>query len=228
MIAILRWLLLLAYLPLAHVAGSRHAPEIAALALADLVLVLLIESLLRPRLWAWLLAAALAAVLALSAHAAWTLPALLLVPPLFLAVIGGCFLRSLRPGRTPLIAKPIAAIYGLTPATLSPAHARYARRLTFAWGAVLAALAVANAALALFVVPDGVLARAGWASSFAISGALGPQLAPLITWGVLIAFATGEYQWRKRVFPVRPYRNACEFARRMAALGPAFWREFFR
>ena len=226
MIAILRWLLLLAYLPLAHVAESRHAPDLAALALADLALVLLIDSLFRPRLWAWLLAAALAALLSISAHAAWTLPALLLVPPLFLAVIGGCFLRSLRPGRTPLIAKPIAAIYGLTPDTLSVPYARYARHLTLAWGAVLAALAVANAALALFSVPDGVLARAGWPSPFAIPG--GPLFAPLLTWGVLIVFAIGEYQWRKRVFPVRPYRNAFEFARRMVALGPAFWREFFR
>lgn len=226
MIAILRWLLLLAYLPLAHVAESRHAPGLAALALADLALVLLIESLFRPRLWAWLLAVVLAAVLSISAHAAWTLPALLLVPPLFLAVIGGCFLRSLRPGRTPLIAKPIAAIYGLTPDTLPVPYARYARRLTLAWGAVLAALAVVNAGLALFAVPDGVLARAGWPSPFTTPG--GPLLAPLLTWGVLIVFAVGEYQWRKRVFPVRPYRNACDFARRMVALGPAFWREFFR
>lgn len=226
MIAILRWLLLLAYLPLAHVAESRHAPDLAALALADLALVLLIEPLSRPRLWAWLLAAVLAAGLSVAAHAAWTLPALLLVPPLFLAVIGGCFLRSLRSGRTPLIAKPIAAIYGLTPSTLSMSYARYARRLTLAWGVVLSALAVVNAALALFAVPDGLFARAGWPSPFTIPG--GPLLAPLLTWGVLIVFAVGEYQWRKRVFPVRPYRNACEFARRMAALGPAFWREFFR
>jgi hypothetical protein len=30
------------------------------------------------------------------------------------------------------------------------------------------------------------------------------------------------------VFPVRPYGNVVDFARKMAALGPAFWRDFFR
>jgi hypothetical protein len=27
---------------------------------------------------------------------------------------------------------------------------------------------------------------------------------------------------------VRPYRNIVDFVRQMAALGPAFWRDFFR
>jgi uncharacterized membrane protein len=227
-IAILRLALLAAYLPLAWVAEARHAPTLAAVALADLALLLLIEPLLRPRVRAWLLAIALAALLFAPASAAWTLPALWLVPPLFLAIVGGLFLRSLRPGRTPLIAKAIAAIYGLTPDTLPAPHARYARRLTFAWGALLAALAVANAVVALVAVPDGVLAQSGRVPPFSIDGDRGAFHAQLLTWGALLAFAVVEFQLRKRVFPVRPYRNAFDFARRMAALGPGFWREFFR
>ena len=37
-----------------------------------------------------------------------------------------------------------------------------------------------------------------------------------------------EFQYRKRRFPRRPYRNAAGFARQMAALGPAFWRDLLR
>jgi hypothetical protein len=53
-------------------------------------------------------------------------------------------------------------------------------------------------------------------------------IANIGNYGLLLGFAAVEFQWRKRVFPVRPYRNAFDFARRMAALGPGFWRDFFR
>ncbi len=35
------------------------------------------------------------------------------------------------------------------------------------------------------------------------------------------------YVYRKRRFPDRPYRNLPDFPRRMAALGPGFWRTLF-
>ena len=41
-------------------------------------------------------------------------------------------------------------------------------------------------------------------------------------------FMLAEFQYRKRRFPQRPYRDAIEFARKMAALGPGFWRDLLR
>lgn len=228
MIAILRLLLLVAYVPLAHFAGVRHSPTLAALALADLLLLFLIDGLLHGRARAWLLLIAGGAGLVALARTPHALLPLLLVPPLFTALIGACFLRSLRPGRTPLIAKPIAAIYGLTPDTLPPAHARYARGLTLAWALLLAVLTALNLVLALIAVPDGVLARLGVAAPLTVTHAEWSLIANIGNYGLLLGFAAVEFQWRKRVFPVRPYRNAFDFARRMAALGPGFWRDFFR
>ena len=52
--------------------------------------------------------------------------------------------------------------------------------------------------------------------------------ANLLNYGLVGGFMLGEYQYRKRRFPRRPYRNGLDFARRMAALGPAFWRDLLR
>src|SRR4051794_13097177 len=55
----LRLLLALAYPLLAHLAGARHDPALAAIALADLGLVVLLQPLLQRRIGAWLLLAAI-------------------------------------------------------------------------------------------------------------------------------------------------------------------------
>jgi len=227
-IAASRLLLLPGYVLLAHLAGARQSPVLAALALADLALLVLIEGLVARRPSAWLAAVAVAAVLVPLAGSSWALTPLLLVPPLFTALIGGCFLRSLRPGRVPLVRKAVAALYGTTPDGLSPAHRAYTRGLTLAWGLMLSLLTVVNLGLALVAVPDGVLARLGVAAPFTVTAEQWSLIANVANYGVLGVFAVAEYQVRKRVFPVRPYRNAIDFARRMAALGPAFWRDFFR
>jgi len=227
-IAASRLLLLPGYVLLAHLAGARQSPVLAALALADLALLVLIEGLVARRPSAWLAAVAVAAVLVPLAGSSWALTPLLLVPPLFTALIGGCFLRSLRPGRVPLVRKAVAALYGTTPDGLSPAHRAYTRGLTLAWGLMLSLLTVVNLGLALVAVPDGVLARLGVTAPFTVTAEQWSLIANVANYGVLGVFAVAEYQVRKRVFPVRPYRNAIDFARRMAALGPAFWRDFFR
>jgi uncharacterized membrane protein len=227
-IAGLRLLLLLAYLPLAHFAGARHSPLLAALALGDLVLLLLIDGLLRPRLAAWLALVLAAAGLMLLAHSPYALLPLLLVPPLFTALVAIWFARSLRPGRVPLITRVVAALYRQTLDALSPRHHRYARNLTLAWSLLLAAMTLLNLALALIAVPDGMLARLDITAPVTVTGEQWSLIANLANYGVLGGFALIEYQVRKFVFPVRPYRNVVDFARQMAALGPAFWRDFFR
>ena len=69
----LRLGLLLAYLPLAHLAGSRQSGGWAALALGSLVLMLLLEPLLQRRPAAWAGLAATAAALWCVAHTPWAL-----------------------------------------------------------------------------------------------------------------------------------------------------------
>jgi len=227
-IAALRLLLLPGYVLLAHLAGARQSPVLAAVALADLALLVLIEQLAAGRPAAWLAAVAIAAGLVPLAGSSWALTPLLLVPPLFTALIAGGFLRSLRPGRVPLIRKVVAALYGTTPDGLSPAHRAYTRGLTLAWGLMLSLLTAINLTLALVAVPDGLLARVGVAAPFTVTAEQWSLVANVANYGLLGVFALIEYQVRRVVFPVRPYRNAAEFVRRMAALGPAFWRDFFR
>lgn len=228
MIAAFRLLLLPGYVLLAHLAGARQSPTLAVAALADLALLVLIEGLVARRPAAWLAAAAVAAVLVPLAGSSWALTPLLLVPPLFTALIAAGFLRSLRPGRVPLIRKVVAALYGTPPDELSPAHRAYTRRLTLGWGLMLSLLTAINLTLALVAVPDGLLARIGVAAPFTVTAEQSSLVANVANYGLLGVFALVEYQVRRVVFPVRPYRNAAEFVRRMAALGPAFWRDFFR
>lgn len=228
MIGAFRLLLLPGYVLLAHLAGARQSPTLAVAALADLALLVLIEGLVARRPAAWLAAAVVAAVLVPLAGSSWALTPLLLVPPLFTALIAAGFLRSLRPGRVPLIRKVVAALYGTPPDDLSPAHRAYTRRLTLGWGLMLSLLTAINLTLALVAVPDGLLARAGVAAPFTVTAEQWSLVANVANYGLLGVFALVEYQVRRVVFPVRPYRNAAEFVRRMAALGPAFWRDFFR
>lgn len=228
MIAALRLLLLAAYLPLAHFAGIRHSPMMAALALGDLALLVLIEPLLRRRLAAWLTLAATVLVLIALAHSRFALTPLLLVPALFTAMVSGWFARSLRPGREPLIAKVVSALYAQSGMPLSPRHHSYTRHLTLAWALLLALMTLVNLTLALIAVPDGVLAQFGIDAPVTVTNAQWSLIANVANYGVMGGFMLIEFQLRKWVFPVRPYRNAFDFARRMAALGPAFWRDFFR
>ena len=103
-----------------------------------------------------------------------------------------------------------------------------ARRLTAAWAGLLAFLALANAALALCAVPGGVLYSFGHEPPVAVSHAAWSWFANLLNYGLVGGFMLAEFQYRKRLFPQRPYRNGVDFARQMAALGPAFWRGLLR
>lgn len=225
---LLRLLLLALYAPLAHFAGTLQSPTLAVLALGDLALLVLIDGLLRRRLGAWLALTVSAITLVALARSRYALMPLLLVPPLFTAMIAWWFARSLRPGREPIIAKVVGALYARAGMPLSARHRRYTRGLTVAWAVLLALLTVVNLILALIAVPDGVLMRLGIQASVTVTNAQWSLVANIANYGVLGGFALIEYQVRKFVFPVRPYRNIVDFARQMAALGPAFWQDFFR
>lgn len=222
-----RLLLALAYPWLAHAASTRGSSALAIIALADLALVILIDPLLRLRGWAWMTALLVALGLwrlSLSAHA--LLP-LLLVPVAVLAFIAWMFGRTLRPGRVPLITRIVAALEAMPAAQLAPELQRYTRRLTAAWAAMLATLALVNLMLALIAVPRGLLASIGIAAPWVVTETQWSWMANLLNYGLVAGFFVGEYLFRKRVFPGR-YRNFLDFMRRMGSLGPAFWATLLR
>jgi uncharacterized membrane protein len=227
-IVVLRLLLAIAYPLLAHRASVDGDNALAAVALLDLALIVLLEPLARWRGWAWVL-------LALSVAGLWALrdgdvPVLLLLAPpmLFAAWVSWFFGRSLRPGRVPLISRIVAALEACEPSALKPELQRYTRRLTFAWALLLGLLALADGVLALIAVPDGVLARLGQPPVLSVSQQAWSWFANLLDYGILGGFFLGEYLLRQRLFPDPPYRNFLDFLRRMGQLGPAFWRELFR
>jgi uncharacterized membrane protein len=224
----LRMSLLLAYLPLAHFAGSRSSPMLAALALADVALIVLIEGLLAGRARAWIAMLAVLATIGGLVATGWAFIPLLLMPVLCLVLAATWFARSLAAGREPLITRIVAALYRQSGHELTPTHQRYTRRLTALWAGLLALLAAINLGLALLAVPDGVLARLGVSAPLTVTQAQWSLFANLLNYGIVGGALVVEYHWRKRVFPQRPYRNFVEFVRRMAALGPTFWRDVFR
>jgi uncharacterized membrane protein len=194
--------------------------------LFDLALIVLLQPLVQRRGWAW-------AVLALVAAALWRLAPtsvpqlLLLVPPLlFTALVAWFFGRSLRAPRVPVITRIVAALERCEPAQLPPPLLTYTRRLTATWAGVLLSLCLANGVLALIAVPDGVLARLGHAPVLTVSQTTWSWFVNLLDYGFVGGFFIGEYLLRKRWFPDR-YRSFADFLQRLAALGPAFWRELF-
>lgn len=228
LIMLLRVVLAVAYPLLAHRASVDANNALAMVALLDLVLVVLLEPLLRARVWAWLL-------LALACAGLWAmrgsdLPVVLLLgpPALFAALISWFFGRSLRGGRVPVITRIAAAMEGCRPDALEPRLLRYTTRLTLAWAVLLAVLALADTALAVIAVPDGVLARLGYPPVISVSQQAWSWFANLLDYGILAVFFVGEYLLRKRWFPDPPYRNFVDFLRRMGQLGPGFWRDMFR
>lgn len=220
--------LAIAYSPLAHWANASGRPELAVLAAASLVLMVLAEPLARWRPWAWLLTAVLLAALV----PLWDSPRALLLlaapPVVFTGWVGWFFGRSLLAGRTPLITKIVQALYLQAGQAISAEQRRYTRRLTAAWAGLLFALAALYLVLGLCAVPGGVLMQLGLRPPLAVPETTASLVANLLGYGVIGGFFLGEYLMRGRWFPERPYRNLPDFLRQMAALGPAFWRDLLR
>ena len=225
--AVLRLLLAIAYPLLAHWASHDGGGWPAAIALIDLALIVQIEALLHLRVGAWLVFAAIVAGLAAIAHTAYPQLLLLSPPVLFTGALAWWFARSLRAPREGLITRIVAALDACAPSQLPADVYRYSRQLTAIWAWLLDGLALANAALAMIAVPGGVLARLGQTPPIAIGQDQWSLFANLLNYGIVGGFFVGEYQFRKRLFRDRPYRNFWDFLRRMGGLGPAFWRSLF-
>lgn len=229
-VAVLRVILAIAYPLLAHwasTADAAHAGAIAALALADLAVIVLLQPLARRHGGAWALLVLVLAGLVPLARGPYA-PMLLLAPPmLFTGMLAWWFGRTLRAGRVPLITRIVAALERRPAAQLQPPLLQYTRRLTAAWAGLLALLALTNAVLALLAVPGGILARLGHTPAWAIERAHWSWFANLIDYGLVGLFFCAEFWWRQRRFPGR-YRDFGDFLRRMGGLGPAFWRDFLR
>ena len=227
MILALQALLALAYTVLAHLSSSLDSAVLGAVALALLALMLVLAPLLRLRWWAWLvLALELAGVLALYRAGLVRAP-MLLVPVAFVALIAWWFARSLCAGRVPLITRIVSALDGVTPDAMAVDLRRYTRGLTAAWAWLLVGLAMVNLALAVLAVPDGLLATLGLDSPLPISRTQWSWFANICNYGIVGGFFIAEYNLRKRRFPGR-YDSFLHFLRKLAALGPAFWRDFLK
>ncbi len=221
-------LLAVAYPLLAHLAAAREDRLLATLAVANLVLLVLLEPLSHGRRWAYVaLAVCLAGLwwLAGTPHAML----LLLAPPVvFTGILAWWFGRSLCDGSVALITRIVTALYRQADAPVTPRLLAYTRQLTAAWATLLALLTLVNLALAMNAVPDGVLYRMGIAPPLPISNAQWSWFANLLNYGIVGGFMAAEYVYRKRVFTERPYRNFADFLRQMARLGPTFWRDLLR
>lgn len=222
-----RLALALAYPALAHHASVRHDGVLAALALFDIAVFVLLDALLQRRAWAWTAVLAIAAGLAAGAHSRFIHLPLLLMPTAFVALVAWTFGRTLRAGSTPLITRIVSAVEHLPPDQVDAVLRDYTRKLTATWAAMLGGLAVANFLLALCAVPGGLLDGLGIAPPLAISPQAWSWFANALTYGLIGGLFVGEYYYRVRRFPGR-YTSFLDFLRRMAVLGPAGWREVLR
>ncbi|HST45386.1 MAG TPA: ketosynthase [Luteimonas sp.] len=216
-----------AYALFAHAASATGDARYALAALLALVLMLLVAALAARRAWAWIALPVLVGGCWLLYRAGLAGLPLLLVPVAFVVVIAWLFARSLRSPHGPLITRILAGLEGV-PWREVPAELRtYTRRLTAAWAGVLGAMGACNLALALVASPGGLLESLGVAPPFTITRTQWSWFANLLNYGVVGGFFIGEYVLRNRWFPAR-YRSFFDFLRQMAALGPAFWKDFLR
>ena len=227
MILLVRTAFAVVYSLLAHLASARHDPALAASALVVLIVLVLIAPLVQGRIAAWVGLVAGAAGAVLLAQTPYAHVPLLLVPFAFVALVAWWFARSLRRGRVPLISKIVAALERTSAEELAPELRRYTRALTAAWAVLLTVIGVSNLTLALIATPAGLLAQFGVQAPVTVTQTQWSWFANLLDYGIMGSFMVGEYLYRKRRFPGR-YKNAADFARRLAALGPAFWRDFLR
>lgn len=223
MIRALSPILSIVYLLLAHLASIFGQPGFALVAGIVLVLLVLMQPLRRARAWAWLaLGGATALVFALARLELAMLP--LYAPPvLFNLFFAWLFGRTLARGSRSLIER-IARLLEPADGPLDPDVQRYCRRLTAGWTFVFLALATINLVLALFAVPDGLLASAGVTTAINVPQALWSWFANVINYLVVGVFFVAEYFWRRHRFPAMPWRTFRAFCRRMASLPAGVWR----
>lgn len=145
---------------------------------------------------------------------------LLYLPPVVINLgLAWLFGHTLVGRRTPLIAQLVRLLHA-PGAVLDAGVVPYARRLTFAWAALFVALAITNAALALFATPDGVLLLAGVGTPLPVPREWWSVFANFANYAIVVAFFVAEYLYRQQRFPDQPYAGFVDFCRRAAAAGP--------
>ena len=140
--------------------------------------------------------------------------ALDVLPALIAALVGAVFARTLRRGRTPLIARAIAAIDGVVWLD-DPVVSRYARRLTCLWALYQFALAGVVAMLALQMH--------GWLTLpvRTTPGEFGLFWLP----GAVALLFVGEFALRPLLLPQVPRHNLFVFVAKLIRCWPALLRE---
>lgn len=212
-------LLALAYPLTAYVAVAQHSFSLTLVAMAVLASAVLVPSLARGRLAAWIALPCVAGCLWLLAHSQMQLLPLYAPPVLIPAFLAWVFGHTLAKDRTPLISQLVRLLHP-PQEPINDAVWPYARRLTLVWALLLAAIAAVNLLLALLVVPDGLLMAAGVAPLLPVPRTAWSLFANLIGYLLIVGFFVIEYAYRRRRFPQQPYRNFADFIRRMIAAGP--------
>jgi uncharacterized membrane protein len=136
------------------------------------------------------------------------------VPVVIHLCLAWLFGRTLRAGRTPLIAQVIKAIEA--PGRLAlPGVARYARRLTGFWTVFLALQALALLVVLACAVPGGFLPALGVAPPLKIPGNWAMTYAHAGCYVVILAAFIGEYVFRRVALRHLPHGSLREFTTRM-------------
>lgn len=212
-------LLALCYPVAAHLAVSRHSFPLTLTAIAVLAAALLVPSLLRGRLVAWLVACGVVAFLWWLARSQNNQLALFVPPVVVPAFLASVFGHTLAEGHTPLISQFIQALH-TAPEPIEASVWSYARRLTWIWTLLMAGIAATNLLLATFAAPGGLLLLAGLTPPWSVSLATWSLFANLLGYLLVAALFVGEYAYRRRRFPQQPYRNFFVFLGRTLAAGP--------
>jgi uncharacterized membrane protein len=100
----------------------------------------------------------------------------------------------------------------------------YARAWTRSWAVLLLSLATLNLLLALLATPSGLLHAFGITPVPAVPLAVWSLFANFLNYAIVAIVFVAEYVYRGRRFPRHDYGGFVGFLRRIARLGPAFWR----
>lgn len=210
-----------AYPVAAHLAVlSANAASVAA-SVGLLVVLVLLPALRarRPLAWALLLVAGIGLY---GAAARGQALLLLFLPPILInGFMTWLFGHTLRAGRLPLIERIIRALHDERD-DLDAAIIGYARRLTFAWASLFAALAAVNLLLAALAVPGGFLRAAGIDPPVAVPLATWSLFANVLNYVIVGAMFAIEFRFRRRRFPQQSYRGFLDFLRRLSGVSAIF------
>ncbi len=210
--------LTIGYFVAAHFALVDHSAPLAALASAVLV-VLLLASIRGPRraLLRAVVAALGAVAVLLIARGAPPVP-LMLPPVLIPAGIAWTFGRTLLPGRTPLVERFARGFHA--PAVPAPEIIAYARRVTWAWMVLLAAVAAINLFLVVNLSPRGLIELAGFTPRWPVAPATFVWFGNTGTYLLIGGMMAAEFAVRVWRFPDYRFRNPLQFAREARARMP--------